>query len=116
MAKAIFVGVGEQPKVIDILEGQTFRDILGGYGVGITVDSKTIIVVDEDGHQKNLLMNHLGDKLIRDLLRDVGRTLHPGDYIVGPVLVCGVGLGGDTVDLSEKKVKFCLSCTLEETD
>jgi hypothetical protein len=80
-------GTAEVVRVSRRLE--SWQELVGGSIEGLSLSAEVRAFINEDGKALGLAMNVYADAMIRALLKSVGHTLMPGDYIVGPVVFLG---------------------------
>ncbi len=82
-------------EIINLQEG------LGGWLESLAVGEDFTVFIDEDGKSKNLPFNPIADRIIREMLANNGRTLMPGDQIVGPAIFVGLDDAGNEIELPQ---------------
>ena len=85
-----------------VIEQKDFKDwedikkeLNGGYLEMLPVGEDFTVYIDEDGKGKILPYNPGATAIIKAMLCQAGRTLLPGDYIVGPAVFVGIKPGAE---------------------
>jgi hypothetical protein len=85
------------PEVRTIDPDTDLRPIIGGWLECLRVNDRVHAYIDEEGKIKGLTPNAVGTHLLVAL----GLRLRPGDWIVGPVVLCGSREDGGYADGEE---------------
>jgi hypothetical protein len=99
----------------DTIEFQFITDLhetLGGYLEALSVGENFICFIDEDGKAKGLRHNQRATDIIQLMLAKRGRSLLPGDTIVGKAIFVGVD-GEDEGDIPREVVEEYFSDMLD---
>lgn len=70
-------------------ELEELNRLVGGPIEGLTLCPEASSYIHGEGKMVGLPVNVYGDLIVRTLLARTGRRLHPGDQIVGPLVVIG---------------------------
>jgi hypothetical protein len=97
--KAIIV----TPNTIEFQNISDLHATLDGYLEALSVGENFICFIDEDGKAKGLRPNQRATDIIQLMLAKRGRSMLPGDMIVGMAIFVGVD-GEDEGDLPESVI------------
>ena len=93
------------PTTIELRPITDLRAALGGYLEALPVGEGFLCFIDEDGKAKQLPPNELATNVIQAMLAKRGRSLLPGDGIVGPAIFVSVDEDGNEGDLHESVIR-----------
>lgn len=91
--KFILIETSKAPTVIDVT-WDVARRLIPGWLEMVKPAPNVHAYIDEDGKSKNLPINAVATALM-------GSRLRPGDYIVGPMLICGSQNDGEEHDVPQ---------------
>jgi hypothetical protein len=77
---------------------EAFQGLVGGLIEALSLGDHTSAYINEEGKFEGLARNEAADKFVRHALAKIGRTMIPGDYVAGPLVITGQpdGDGYDT--------------------
>ncbi len=91
-----------------------FHAVLGGYLEALPVGEGFTVFIDEDGKAKGLPHNERAESIIRAMLSVYGRSMLPGDYIVGPAIFVGIDDEGNECDLPTSVIQEFFNGLVED--
>jgi hypothetical protein len=65
------------------------QKLVGGYIEALSLTDEVSAYINEEGKIEGLPRNEAGDRLVKHALSTVGRTMLPGDYVAGPLVLMG---------------------------
>jgi hypothetical protein len=68
---------------------RTFQRLVGGSIEALSLTDEVSAYINEEGKLVDLPRNEAGDRLVKHALSTVGRTMIPGDYVAGPLVLMG---------------------------
>lgn len=68
---------------------RSMQSLVGGSIEALSLGDETSAYINEEGKYKGLDRNDAADRFVRHALSKIGRTMIPGDYIVGPLVLMG---------------------------
>lgn len=68
---------------------ESFQRLVGGHIEALSLGDHTSAYINEEGKFEGLDRNDAADRFVRHALSKIGRTMIPGDYVVGPLVITG---------------------------